>query len=197
MSNFFVNNEGYIVCNEEHDLDKVDSISWCHHLAHVISEGLDASDIEPGSKLMVPIFPKQHIWIQVEIEHESYGPAHKMSFTYLPDYGNEIVVQLGFWCPGEGRLSIRSVILEWLKGQVSPADVDDEFKIHIKCPSTIHNVHAQNKMDNNKSPEWKWKCIWYIVLEKACTTCIEWSFTDPDDVFNGLGDVSEKPPWRK
>lgn len=189
---------GYIVCTEVHEGHDPGHM-WCSRIQKAINEAVDGELIQPGDNLVIPIFPSQDIWVQVLIDEDTIGKSALMDMRYTPDLGREVIVQLGFWNPGEGRKSIRSVILDYIKSRVDPKQ---EFKanapIVTKCPNGAHSLKAARILKEQHTLQWNWQCLWHIVMEKACTPCIEETAAYSDDNF-GLGGVETdtKPAWRK
>jgi len=166
---FDTDTAGYITC------DIHDGEFYCADIAQLIRDGEDANYIRQNSDVMVPIFPKNDIWAQVRIGAKEYGPAAYMTMEYIPDYGTTKTVNLGLWNVGEGRWSIRSVIIDFISSRVDPMEVldNEDFRIRTRCPSNTHNFRAQTRVEQNTSRSWKWVCLWNIVMEGACTPCVE------------------------
>jgi len=149
---------------------------WCEHIQKYIFTGSDAEMIYAGQTLTVPIFPTVDIYADVHIGEAQYGPAAMLKLHYVPDIGKPFSVQLGLWNPGEGMLAIRSVIVDWLKGQLDPKENWEQGKrIVSKCPSSTHGVREARLVIQRSEQDlgWKLRCLWEMVMEKACTPCIE------------------------
>lgn len=185
---------GYLFCSYH------ENVAWCEHLKRYIELGADKDTIKPSSTIRVPIFPTSNLWVEVQI-NEPFSPhvqSAAMEMIYDPDFGPRVVVPLGIWNPGEGRNSIRSVILDyiWSKADLRDRPVGNtplNLPVYTKCPAKIHTPQAQTKMKTNESRNWKYVCVWNIVMEKACTTCYQESqgINDPD--LQTLNQIQPKP----
>jgi hypothetical protein len=166
--------EGFLQCV---DPDHQGERNWCGHLKAYIESGKDAAILHPDSHIQVPIYPKADIFGYVWIGVDTGDGSALMSLNFTPDIGKPYSVQLGFWNPGEGMISIREVILDYIRSRTHP---DENFgagftPIKTSCPASTHGVH-ESKIVAEKSAEnlqWKWQCLWNMVMEKACTPCLE------------------------
>ncbi len=162
--------------------------SWCPHIKDFIGEGLDAQYILPPTNVVVPLFPESgSIYGTVQIDEPMFadGPALQ-TLVHPPDFGQVIYVPLGFWNPGEGRRSIRNVIMEWLRSR--PIGTNDN---KIVCPSTSHGFHEERRL-NQMSENMRWLNAWCITMEGACFACV--AGTDPSTA--DVPEVDTRPPWR-
>lgn len=187
---------GELLCHDsEHSGAKP---RWCNHIAKLLNEGKDI--LQASLSYSVPIFPSQDVFVSVRIGSEMYGDSALMDMIFVPEIGNIKTIPLGFWNPGEGRITIRSVVIDHLLSQIDPRDVPlqnsakGNEKIYTKCPSSVHNLEAQRLLDKSKGTTWRWVCLWNIVFERACTPCMEESNDPtPDPIQNLPG--QNKPPW--
>lgn len=172
--------DGYIVCQES----TCDAQYWCNHIEDLLNKNLDEGTIIANSTVMVPVFPSHDVWAQVDIGPYEFGPAAYMTFNYIPDFGAPKEIRLGFWNQGEGRLSIRSVILDFIRSRVDPNEHlgNTDYRIATRCPSNTHNIAAQRQMEHNTSASWKWLCLWNIIMENACTPCVNLTQGGPGSV---------------
>lgn len=173
---------------------------WCGHIARYVASTQDSEMLKPGMRVQVPIFPTQKIFAQVYISDTVIGASALMEMEYTPDIGKPVKVPLGYWNPGEGFRSIRFVILDYLLSKVDPSESFESGPIKTKCPNGAHSMRSSRLM-SEKSKEnisWKWKCLWNIVMEKACTPCVEESSGVSDNNF-GIDDsitAGNKRPWQ-
>lgn len=168
---------------------------WCSHIKSFIVNGEDKLNEDAfGAVILVPVFPVNGTWVEVEISDERLGNSAAMTMLYVTDFGQQKSIPLGYWNQGEGRFSIRTVILDWLKGQIDPRDDNNSPVIrYTSCPAgAVHNFQNQKRIEKNRSVEWKWNCLWNIVMEKACTPCREDSSGIEDNL---VGVEAEPPPW--
>lgn len=173
---------------------------WCEHLQRTVQAGADADLLHADQHIIVPIFPTADIFVEVWIGIDIGNGSGIMSMNYTPDIGRPYSVSLGFWNPGEGMGVIRGVILDFLRSKLDPAETFDAFTpIKTRCPSSIHGMKASRIMAEKSSDmRWKWQCLWNIVMEKACTPCIEESSGTSGDNF-GIDDsvvAANKKPWQ-
>lgn len=174
---------------------------WCSHIREVIKAGEDAPILHPGMTVFVPIFPENSIFAQVIIDGELVGESALMKMKHVPDFGREVEVPLGFWNPGEGMASIRLVIIDYLRSKVDPEESflanDREAKLRTKCPTRAHGLRSQRLIEENQhDPKWRWTCLWNIVMERACTPCVQDTGNSFDNNF-GIDDsvLPGRRPW--
>lgn len=173
--------------------------TWCLHIKGFITRGDDASELQPGMEVIVPVIPAGNIWTTVTISEEVIvAGSALMQMEHTPDFGKKLIVPLGFWNPGEGRRSIRAVILDKLTSSIDPKEDLGNPRVITRCPAGSHTFAAQRKMDTNQKINWKWACLWNIVMEKACTPCVEESLLSESEK-TGLGDLGgqQAPPWAR
>lgn len=161
---------------------------WCPHISEYVSSGEDASMLHAEMHVFVPLFPTYDLHTVVSISDEKYPGAALMEIDHTPDFGNPRRIALGFWNIGEGRLSMRRVITDWLKSQFPNGRAD------LRCPSSTHNFKQVNELtimllDNEAAV---WPNAWSTKMEGACIPCIRLS-ANPDDV----PDPDNTPPWRQ
>jgi len=159
-------------------------VKWCEHIAEVLKAGKDADFMEPSMKYQVPVFPSTDTFATVVIGDPIQNGSALMWMEFTPDVGKPFKVGLGFWNPGEGLYSIRGVITDWLRSQIDPRDDFLPGPIKTKCPAkSLHSMkHARFMQEMSDNQQWKVECLWNIVMEKACTVCLNMS--DPDDGGN-------------
>lgn len=169
---------------------------WCSHLDHEISAGGDAKLINADMQLNVPIIPTRDVFAFVRIEKPLVGESALMSLEYAPEIGSPYRVSLGFWNPGEGCLSIRGVIIDYMKSKIHPDEKIGGGLFLTKCPEFSHKIKSSRIMEENcDNSLWKWNCLWNMVMEKACTPCMNEGALSSDNF--GLGGVSApSAPWR-
>lgn len=172
---------------------------WCKHIKLYIHDGEEAVILHPNHHIQVPIFPTADVFGEVWIGEDIGNGAALMSLNFTPDIGRPYSVKLGFWNPGEGMVSIREVILDYIRSRTHPYEdfVSDKFSIKTKCPSSVHGIRESRIIEENsvRSMKWRWQCIWNIVMEKACTPCMERSSGGTDDNFGIDASVIPKPRW--
>lgn len=173
--------------------------TWCVHIRDLIKSGEDAAGVTAGHAIRVPVFPTMGVWVEVEVGDFLIPEiAAPMRMHYTPDFGSNLVVDLGLWTKGDGRWAMRSVILDYIRSKVDPNEMLGSAPIITRCPASMHGFSQELKLKAPVSPDWKWACLWSIVMEKACLPCIEQSSDpDSDDDNNGLSGLqNNNPPWQ-
>jgi len=191
---------GYLICREPgHTADNQQGLSWCDHILEYISNGKDGETLEPGERIMVPVFPTKGVYAEVILEDKNHlpGGACPMTLEFTPDIGKPYSVELGYWNPGEGRYSMRAVILDYVQSKSDPRDWEKKPGYpHTRCPNNGHSMESAKRRASywDESIERMFD-LWNVVMEKACTACVEElagvdpnGFLDPDAVSN-------RPRW--
>lgn len=190
---------GFLRCsgNPAHEHNLI--TNWCEHIQRYIESGEDAVMLHADQHIQVPIFPTADIFGEVWIGLDEYGTGSAiMSLNFTPDIGRPYSVKLGFWNPGEGMASIRAVIIDFVRSRTDPSEqLNQVGPIKTKCPSTIHSLREARVMEEraSRSLSWKWQCLWNMVMEKACTPCMEASSGGTDNNFGIDDSVVPKPRW--
>lgn len=191
LASVSLGSEGKLVCSAH----SVVCMSWCEHMQRVLQAGADSIMLHTDHHIIVPIFPTADVWVEVWIGEDIGNGSAIMSMSYTPDIGKPYSVWLGFWNPGEGMNTIRLVILDYLKSKIDPKENFDAGPIKTKCPATIHGMKESRMMATNSAdPKWKWRCLWSIVMEKACLPCAAASSSD-DFGMSDPNDFNTRPPW--
>lgn len=162
-------------------------LEWCDHIQSFILKTEDASLLKCNSHYVVPVFPSVEIFAEVYIGEDLGNGSALMSLNYTPDIGKPYSVRLGVWNPGEGMMSIRSVILDYVRSNLDPLESITSGPLMTACPSQgTHGLRETEECNKPFRPVgWKAKCLWNIVMEKACSACMELSY---DDGNYGLDD---------
>jgi len=164
-----------------------EKLGWCEHIKEYIQLEEDRDVMMPDLHVLLPVFPTYSQFTFIDIAEESYPGAALMEIDHDPDFGNSQRIALGFWNKGEGRLSMRRVVIDWLQSQYPGMDT-------LRCPSSTHTfarVNALSKMLNDGLSTY-WPNAWAIHMEGACIPCIQLS----GDLGDAVPDVTDKPPWR-
>lgn len=111
---------GLLVCPE-------DESCWCDHIDQVVRMGLDANSIRDDCNgnliqyLEVPVFPTDGIFGRVFIHPRKSG-TFDVNLNQPMDVASTKRMKrangphLGLLCPGEGRMVLRNMIIDWLQG---------------------------------------------------------------------------------
>lgn len=180
--------------------DKKVELLWCDHLQSFFMAGEDAQEYSPGDSVIVPLIPTQELYVAVKLEDtDEFGGACPMQLVYTTDFGRTKTVRLGFWNPGEGIMVMRDVIVDFIRSQVSSAENWKSGEpMYTKCPNRAHSLRSSRAIAANAGdPAWRWKCLWNIVMEGACTACIDEANGVADENF-GVDDsvLPGRPRWK-
>lgn len=133
--------DGFLGC------DRHGGHKLCAHVRDLLREGSDwmilgAPEAElVGMKVPIPLIPKYDIWTWVKFtERIESVMAYKIQLYITKDKGSARTIEetyLGFLHRGEGRLVIRSMIIDWFRGSV---EVD-----RLRCESTSHGFRQEQR----------------------------------------------------
>lgn len=177
-------------------------VPWCEHIRSCISSGDDAEMYHLGMKLSVPIFPSNDIWVLVVVDAEPVvARSALMTMEYTPDFGSTKKIPLGLWNPGEGASSMRTCIVDYIQSKLAQGERLTSGAFMTRCPNQSHSIRASRVMEERcDDPGWKWSCLWNMVMEGACTPCLQLANGDDDADYTdnnfGIDDsVITKPRW--
>lgn len=188
----YQDDSGYLFCME----NEREPPFWCSHILEVVDKGTDAKVITPPTGIQVPLFPVQFgLFVQVTIHPD--GGLVKAAIAYKSDY-TDFYQPLGLWNPGEGRAVLRSVILDWLRGEMGEAyQVNDPARADVSvkagCLAPTHGFNEEVYLGRKFTAQEAWVNLFYLRVEKACFACIQ--KTEPPPLIEEE-DVNPKPPWR-
>lgn len=113
---------------EEHNSD------WDACIEELIRTGKDSDLLD--YEVSVPVIPSENLWARVGIYDDK--PNGYRTIVISADTGDGIsdVYELGTLVPGEGRLAIRSVLVDWLLGQP------------FRCNRSTHQYHEQKYLSS-------------------------------------------------
>lgn len=186
---------GHLRCEECIEL-------WCEHIEKAILDYADAKTIWnipetsfmgdlndiPDLVIMVPIRPKENQWAKImlgeltAVGRKIFLIRYDSAGLYPPD---KDTTQIGYASPGEGRLTFRSVILEWF--------YTTEIYCHGKtCSSLAHSYEAQNYWEACwKDKGLKLAQLWSIYETTMCLVCAK-KVASFDDL---IPDPSSRKVW--
>jgi len=150
---------------------------FCEHLELSIREGYDA--VPTGNPhgdfaalpehMEVPVFPKVLPPLIVTLGHVENDGSRPVA----ADECGEQPIHLGWLWPGEGRLVIRSLFLEWLKSQYH----------HVpNCTSRVHTGLRWTVTDSRDAePRGDLLAdIWNLLMTGICSQCQQFQTFDED-----------------
>jgi hypothetical protein len=161
-------NDGTIVC-----LD--DKMTWCEHLELLLKSGYDSKILFAeeahwhGSKVMVPMIPKEDLWIELRAgKVTDHGAvAFDLVDPNRPLVNGLLDLQfLGFINPdeGEGRAVLREMVYDWFRANVTPRD--------LKCAVSAHSFREEMIVQKNlQSPGMAFPESFSLWATKNCLQC--------------------------
>ena len=167
--------DGVLLC--DHPDHPAGTRYTCDAIEDFITLGRDAAWIKPGT-VGLPVVPYEHSTMtSVVIEHDPLENTdmHRMKVKHNRDLGGWVVLDLGYWNPGEGRSSIRQVIWNHMMMLLDARDAEkDPTMMYTKCPRPSHGVAQQARLLARIDPASTYKtvCLFNIVFEKMCTECL-------------------------
>jgi hypothetical protein len=169
---------GHILCDEC-------ATYWCVHVEEVVKKNLDVNFIweqYPGTqKIAVPIIPTANQWAMVElVEPDVHGVPTYEAWIDSGHSGIPDASLFGFIHESEGRLILRSMVLDWFEGTLA-------YDI-VSCPSRGHGYKQQTMfMRDMKSRKSGTAQKWSIWSTGKCLGC---SF----DISRNKDLIPEKEP---
>lgn len=142
---------------------------WCQWTREYFAEGRDADTITfDYGRIVVPVVPQMNLYAEVTIGDEVIpGLSYALHLILegsdpFPTPADELLVEMGLYTRGEGRLTISSALQDW-----SSREVDH-------CPSPRHGfaeeMNMQQGMKNNN--EYLAKAnLWCIASRGVCYFC--------------------------
>lgn len=177
---------GYLLC-EEH------GTYWCGEIEKACRDGVDLDwyfkdNISPNNghnfQIMVPMIPTQNLWTEVDCEQIKLPGdtwALQCCALELPD-----IEDVGMIMAGEGRLTLRSLILDQFWGTINP----DE----LKCEAGSHGYKQSMRLQQHKKEggsNWTAE-LWAMFVEQKCLSCIS---QQDVDLSQYVPDVGEQRSW--
>lgn len=153
---------------------------WCTHIEGAVRDNADSEAIFDANEelgfLEIPMFPSLNLWARVRLALNVKLEAYKV---YMDWDGNPPTDSnfLGFLHHGEGRMVIRSMILNFFEGEVNLSS--------LACKSSAHKMRQE--IDWQKSlndPNKRIPQLWSVYQNGACIACTmsagEWADLVPD-----------------
>ncbi len=127
-----------------------DTDGWCNHLTEYVNAGNDARELDFGVTFQVPIQPSKSMFVMVGISDDSIADICAPINLMVEDlFTNDVNLHpLGLWTKGEGMMSIRNVVLDWIKGRAKI----EKLGHMAECPSSSHgfkDIQAMRDVDDS------------------------------------------------
>jgi hypothetical protein len=159
-------------------------VTWCDHIERMVKTSEDAESIWSDDLddfdmeyvlCMVPMMPTLNVWCAVKFLPIRAG---LMVAYFYRDIAPDIQVELGYISPGEGRMTLRSMVKEnfeqfWLTYPDS------------QCVDSMHNMVAQRAWTTaQKAQDNSWFLErWMVFMTGKCMTCALGTVGSFDDVI--------------
>lgn len=155
---------GALHCSESGHTPLKGKTAWCKDVEYAIRANLDANWCFDPGQLIVPMFPTFYQFAEVRVDdnvlagsRQLYIPIRKGgNFTDGLDF-------VGFISPGEGRMILRGMLVEWMTNKQSL----------IVCESKLHGFKAE-KIANSyaDNPGWTAANSWACLTDGLCMPCM-------------------------
>jgi hypothetical protein len=157
--------------------------NWCDHIKSWVISSQDAQLLHPRMFLNIPLFVLAPVWVNIEISDEIHNSqACRLNLHYQDRFNAKHKWTLGLWNPGEGIMSIRQVIVNWMATKLDPGEDMESPWLSTKCEAPTHSFRATQIIEDNQNLSLKHKNCWNLITEGACTHCLEGSLSsEPDD----------------
>lgn len=160
---------GLLIC-------RIDSSAWCRHVQDVMTGMYDSDSIVRDfnthrvQRILVPVFPSDDIFATVDLAPSRVEDVMRAQLVPPLDstvHKVEDVEFLGMLCKGEGRLQLRSLVIEVFKIEAD--------ELPANCDSPRHDRSRQRDMEmefrtsNRKAIPHVWCYRWY----HKCAMCFK------------------------
>lgn len=165
---------------------------WCDHMMQAIQGGHDAEHLweSPPKDLQVPVLPTEGLFQNVSMWEVEDDPNIRQVNMFSDDTGAGIDNFLGFIGPGEGRLALRQLVINWYEVQMASID---------KCISGNHGMAAEKEWQANlKSTKKGFVDKWHVIKHKKCKWCfLRSQFSGTDDLVPGSPESEARSFWEE
>lgn len=167
--------DGYLKCSE----CGLESWNWCPHIedsvrAHADAESIwNIQDEQLPHFIEVPMYPSAMLWAPVELRKSDLIPTALRIVFY--EEAPKLPIDLGFINPGDGRLVMRSMLIEYFESQIMRGRP-------FACESSSHGYKQEMKWQDNCRTNLRIFEYWSIYRNKVCLAC--W-----DDIMNFSKDL--------
>lgn len=151
---------------------------WCDHIQSLVTSNADSQAIWnpdlggalPTQLVEIPVVPSAALWTTATLTLMSKLGAYKVTFEE-----GAFEQFLGFIHPGEGRLILRSMMIEWFYGHVDSSE--------LRCPMSSHSFPSQLRWDKDMMQRrTAFAQLFSVWSNQKCLGCLGTSVTNFDDV---------------
>lgn len=141
---------------------------WCSWTRDSFVNGDDVESIEQGMNYCVPIVPVRYLYAEVVIDSKLISGVCAKLFLVtespfnLSVSSDDDMIPLGLWTKGDGRLTIASVINDWVQGVVPE-----------KCTATSHSFAQEMSIQKLTEPTDIKANNWCLAYYNMCLPCYE------------------------
>jgi len=186
---------GHIKC-------ETDQKYWCKHISIALKENLDAESLwnefisdQDGLpfQIEIPVNPDKNLWATVILNNAKLaypgmtviyyetGRERKSPILHTSLVGSESEHFVGYIHPGDGRMIVRTMLINWFKGNVPVKN--------LHCTSGSHKYSQEMIWEADVADESKkWFQYWCCYTTGHCISCAsgQSSKTDwPEDLIPG------------
>lgn len=194
--NFTISPEGVVTCTEGVAVDPFQTCDkpWCEHQKAWLQSGADHVMLKPGRLIEIPLFTKDEpLFPRVQIGPDQGDGLCELRLVHTFAFGTYRSDVLTYWSPGEGRLSIRRTLYQWLITQF-PDELTENFnyRLKVKCPEKVHTVTEENQLRLVMPLQERIRNLYYLTVEQACYYCVKKSQS-----FAPSDPAASPPPWAR
>lgn len=139
----------------------------CEDTMKAMGEGLDASSIEPGVYISVPVFPKERLMATVSIGSEAIVPdiCYPLAVVKEQRFADPEIIDIGVWSKGEGRKAISYTVQAWVRAEFSSKG--------NACPSERHGLKQERESIAFTYDQHSWA----VAFKGRCYACCREDFS--------------------
>jgi hypothetical protein len=180
------NKDGYLTCSKDN------GGFWCEHVQSHVKNGEDAELIwsipDAGVQVViqVPITPTHNQWQEVELHcRKVRGAYYAKALCTVSQYQTPgWVVDLGMLSPGEGRMALRDMVINWFMGSVDGRS--------FECASSGHGYRQAQVLQSDLASDKAFAQQWSMFTVGTCLSCT-YQAPSPDDIPTPDGYVPRFP----
>lgn len=149
---------------------------WCRHIQRVVADEADAASLRMLCNAVVPIIPSEDFWIHVTLGDATEGFRSVKVMSGRAGGSHPIACPVddlvGYLAEGEGRITLREMLFEWLRGQ---------YRTVPPCKSKLHKKVQWSKADRRENRDFNtfdWISLWTLLSAAKCYDCLTFSTDD-------------------